>query len=156
MSKINYKALIVSIIIPLATGGLSAVITHGEMQIYTDLTQPSLAPPAWVFPVVWSILFILMGISSYLIYMKTKNISSGCLKLYAVQLAVNFFWTILFFNFHAYLMAFIWILLLIFLIIKMIVCFSKISHTAAYLQIPYLIWSLFAAYLNIAIYLLNK
>ena len=156
MSKINYKALIVSIIIPLATGGLSAVITHGEMQTYTNLTQPALAPPAWVFPVVWSILFILMGISSYLIYMKTKNISSGCLKLYAVQLAVNFLWTVVFFALGAHLSAFWLIVLLWLLIVVCMLMFYHISQKAGRLMIPYALWVSFAAYLNLGVYLLNR
>ena len=156
MSKINWKALVISIIIPLAVGGLSAIITQNQMQKYGDLVQPPLAPPAWLFPIVWTALFILMGISSYLIYMKTDDILSPCLKLYAAQLVVNFFWTILFFNFHAYLMSFIWIILLIFLIAKMISCFAKVSKSAAYIQMPYITWTCFAAYLNIAIYFLNK
>lgn len=156
MSKINWKALVISIIIPLAVGGLSAIITQNQMQKYGDLVQPPLAPPAWLFPIVWTALFILMGISSYLIYMKTDDILSPCLKLYAAQLVVNFFWTILFFNFHAYLISFIWIILLIFLIAKMISCFAKASKPAAYIQIPYIVWTCFAAYLNIAIYFLNK
>ena len=89
MSKINWKALVISIIIPLAVGGLSAIITQNQMQKYGDLVQPPLAPPAWLFPTVWTALFILMGISSYLIYMKTDDILSPCLKLYAAQLVVN-------------------------------------------------------------------
>lgn len=156
MSKINWKALIASIIIPLAIGGLSAIITQNEMQKYGELVQPPLAPPSWLFPIVWTILFILMGISSYIVYSKTENILTPCLKLYAIQLVVNFFWTILFFNFRAYLISFIWIVLLIFLILKMIFCFAKISKPSAYIQLPYLIWTCFAAYLNIAIYFLNK
>lgn len=156
MSKINLKALITSIVIPLAVGGLSAIITQNEMQKYGELVQPPLAPPSWLFPIVWTVLFVLMGISSYIIYTRSDSIVSPCLKLYAIQLAVNFFWTILFFNFHAYLISFIWILLLIFLIAKMIFCFVETSKFAAYLQLPYLAWTCFAAYLNIAIYFLNK
>lgn len=152
------KPYIISILIALAVGGLSAFLTKNSMAEYKNINQPPLAPPMILFPIVWSILFILMGISSAIIYTKRdvnhQEAVSG-LIIYVLQLIVNFFWSIIFFNMRAYLFAFIWLLLLLILIIMMIVQFRKISPAAAYLQIPYLLWVTFAGYLNFMIYLLN-
>lgn len=152
----NKKALIISILIPLGIGGLAALLTTGNMDIYEKLEQPPLAPPSWLFPVIWTILYTLMGISSYLVWKSDSLLRKSALKIYAAQLAVNFFWTIIFFNLKGYLFAFIWLLLLLVLIWFMILSFGRINKTAANLQIPYLLWTLFAGYLNLGIYLLNK
>ena len=151
----NLKKLIISIFIPLAVGGLSALLTKNGMDAYKLLEKPMLAPPSIVFPIVWSILFILMGISAYLIY-NSNSTDDKALTLYGAQLIFNFFWTIIFFSLKLRLLAFIWLIILIILVILMIKEFYKINKTSAYLQIPYLIWLLFAAYLNIAIYILNR
>ena len=154
----KYKPYIISIAIALAVGGLSALLTKDYMSVYDTINRPALAPPMWVFPVVWGILFVLMGISSAMIYQtgRTKNVFvSEAIKTYALQLIVNFFWSIIFFNLEAFLLAFFWIVILWYLIIKMINEFYRISPVAAYLQIPYLLWVSFAAYLNFAIFLLN-
>ena len=148
---------IISIAIALAVGGLSAFLTRGNMDIYQSITQPPLAPPAILFPIVWTILYILMGISSAIIYThRKKSDVSGALKIYAFQLIVNFFWSIIFFNMQAYLFAFVWLVILWLLIVLMIQAFRKISPIAAYLQIPYLLWVTFAGYLNFMIYFLNR
>lgn len=152
----NYKALIISILIPLTVGGLSALLTRNNMDVYGALDQPPLAPPGWVFPVVWTILYTLMGISSYLIYTSDSLYKKSALKAYAAQLIVNFLWTIIFFNLQAYFFAFLWLILLLVLIVLMIAGFSRINKTAAYLQIPYLLWVMFAGYLNFGIYMLNR
>lgn len=152
------KPYVISILIALLVGGLSAFLTRNNMEVYKNINQPPLAPPMILFPIVWSILFILMGISSAMIYVKrdvnTREAGSG-LIIYGLQLIVNFLWSIIFFNMQAYLFAFIWLLLLWVLIIMMIVQFHKISPAAAYLQIPYIIWVTFAGYLNFMIYWLN-
>jgi len=152
----NLKALVISILIPLSVGALSAFLTKNSMSTYEKLIQPPLSPPGWLFPIVWTILFILMGISSYMIYISDSPYKKSALQIYAIQLAVNFFWTIIFFNMERYLFAFIWLLLLLVLIFFMIISFSRINKTAAYLQIPYLLWVAFAGYLNLGIYLLNR
>ena len=152
----NKKALIVSILIPLGVGALSGFLARNSMDVYEKLVQPPLSPPSWVFPVVWTILYILMGISAYLVYTTDSLYRKSSLKIYAAQLVVNFFWSILFFNLEMYLFAFLWLLLLLVLILFMIFSFSRVSKTAAYLQIPYLLWVMFAGYLNLGIYLLNK
>lgn len=153
------KPYIISILIALAVGGLAAWLTRNSMDIYSSINQPALAPPGWLFPIVWGILYVLMGISSGLIY-TNESVSpeekSIALKIYGFQLIVNFFWSLIFFNLRNYLFAFFWILLLWVLIIFMIIRFVRIKPIAGWLQIPYLLWVTFAAYLNFMIYLLNK
>ena len=150
--KINYKKLIISIIIPLGLGFLVGLLSNSGSN-YKDLIQPVFAPPSWVFPVVWTILYILMGISDYLV--KEELNTNKSLNIYKYQLGVNLLWSFIFFNFKWYLFAFIWIILLIILVIKMIKEFININKTSGYLQIPYLIWLIFAAILNLSIYILN-
>ncbi|MBQ9992625.1 MAG: tryptophan-rich sensory protein [Firmicutes bacterium] len=150
--------LFINIFIPLATGGLSALLTKDSMQAFSSLNQPPLSPPGWLFPVVWSILYVLMGIAAYLV---TKSKASQAQKnralwVYSIQLIFNFFWTIIFFNLQQYLLAFFWLTALILLIILTIKSFGSINKKAAYLMIPYLLWCCFAAYLNFGIFLLNK
>ena len=152
----NMKALAVSILISVGVGALSALFTRNSMDVYEKVIQPPLSPPSWIFPVVWTILFVLMGISAYLIYRSDSFYRNSALRIYATQLVVNFFWSIIFFNFEMYLFAFLWLLLLLVMIILMIMSFYKINKAAAYLQIPYLLWVTFAGYLNLGIYLLNK
>ncbi len=153
---IKLKPLIVSILIPLAVGGLAALLTMGQMDIYQTLTRPPLSPPSILFPIVWGILYLLMGISSYFIYISNSHIKKSALTLYAVQLVVNFIWPILFFNVQNYLFSFIWLVLLWILVLFMVILFYKIKPLAGVLQIPYLVWITFAGYLNLAIYLLNR
>ena len=155
--KINWKTLIWCIVIPLAVGGLSALITMDSMAAFDAVTKPPLSPPGWLFPVVWTILFVLMGIASYIVYTSDSSPKqiSNALTVYAVQLAVNFFWSIIFFNLEAYLFAFLWLILLWVLIFATIVLFWRINRVAGILLLPYILWVTFAGYLNFAIYLLN-
>lgn len=153
--KIKSKsALIISILIPIAVGTLSSFFS-GSMSLYSKINKPTLSPPGFIFPVVWVILYILMGISSNFIYESDNPDKLKALKTYALQLFFNFWWSIIFFRFSLYLVAFLWLLVLIFLISVMIYQFYKINRLSSYLQIPYLLWCLFAAYLNFMIYRLN-
>ncbi len=153
--KIQIKSeLVIAILIPLAVGTLSALFS-GNMTAYAGLKQPPLSPPGVLFPIVWTILYILMGLSSYIIYRSEDPRKQNALSVYALQLFFNFFWSILFFRFSWYLFAFFWLIALIVLIVIMIKRFYQIEPIAAYLQIPYLLWCLFAAYLNIMVYILN-
>lgn len=154
--KIKFKPLIISILIALAVGGLSGFISMGSMDTYENLQRPALSPPSWVFPVVWTILFILMGIASYIVYMSNSDIKGKALKVYAIQLAVNFIWPLIFFNGQKYFLAFVWLLFLIVLIVETILLFKEVNKKAAILLIPYFLWTIFAGYLNISIYLLNR
>lgn len=153
------KPYIISVVIALAVGGLSAAVTSGSMDVYSQIKQPPLSPPSILFPIVWTILFALMGISAALVWhfrLSKPDDVRNALIVYGVNLAVNFIWSLIFFNMQAYLFAFIWILLLLAVIVAMIVLFKRVSPLAAYLQIPYLLWVTFAAYLNLAIYILNR
>lgn len=147
------KELIVAILIPVILGFIFSMFTNSST-VYKELIKPKLSPPGYFFPIVWTILYILMGISSYLIYEK-EGIDNKRIKLYGIQLFVNLFWTIIFFNFRLYLLSFLWLVFLIILVIMMIKEFLNIDKKAAYLQIPYLIWILFASYLNFSIFILN-
>lgn len=149
------KVFVIAILIPLAVGALSAFLTKDSMDIYGRINTPPLAPPSWVFPVVWTVLFILMGVSSAIIYLSDSKIKYDALKIYAVSLALNFCWSLIFFNLGAYLFAFVWLVILWVFILLTILEYAKINKTAAYLQIPYLLWVTFAGYLTFAIYLLN-
>ena len=156
--KKEIKTYAISIAAALATGGLSALFTAGNMDIYSAITKPALAPPSALFPIVWTLLYILMGVSSAMIYLQRSEnpqAARNSLIAYAASLFLNFFWSIIFFNMQAFLFAFIWILLLWASILVTILQYRKISPLAAALQVPYLLWVTFAAYLNLAIYLLN-
>ena len=153
----NIKALIVCVAIPLLVGVIAGFISSDSMEKFQQLIKPPLSPPGFIFPIMWSILYILMGIASYLVLTSNKpdyQITSA-LKFYGIQLFFNFFWSIIFFNFELYLFAFIWLIILLLLIIVTAYKFYDISKIAGYLLIPYILWVAFAGYLNIAIYLLN-
>ncbi len=154
--KINVKQLIIAIVIPLLTGGLSALLAGG-MDAFKALDKPPLSPPGWLFPVAWTILYTLMGIASYLVYTSSadKNKIRSAITCYGVQLFFNFCWSIIFFRWEAYLFALIWLIALWVLILCTIIKFSNISKTAAYLLIPYILWVTFAIYLNAGIWWLN-
>jgi len=154
----KYKSYIVSVLIALAVGGLSALLTKDNMDIYSEINMPSFAPPSIVFAIVWPVLYVLMGISSGGVYdalKKDRERRANLLTTYAVNLGMNFLWSIVFFNFRAFLFAFIWLVLLAGVIFVMIRQFSAVKKWLGYLQIPYLLWVVFAGILNFAIYLMN-
>lgn len=155
--RIDWKKLLICIAIPLAVGGLSALFTAGNMKLFEEINKPPLSPPGWLFPVVWTILYVLMGIALYLVVMtKTRENKTPAIISFGVQLFFNFFWSIIFFNAQAYLFAFIWLILLWVAIVVNIYFFNKINSTSAKLLIPYLVWVTFAGYLNLGIYILNR
>lgn len=146
------KPYVYFIVLSLGVGALAAFFTRNNMDIYDDIISPPLSPPMWVFPVVWNILYVLMGISAAMVYKQHKE----QLGVFYTQLAVNFFWSIIFFNLRMFLLSSIWLVWLIVLIVSMIRNFRAVDIRAAYLQVPYLLWCLFALYLNIGIYVLNR
>ena len=150
------KQLVISILIPLGIGIISSLLSFGGMSEFDLLKKPFLAPPGFIFPIVWTILYILMGYSSYLIYNDNNLPSDCCLKIYAINLFVNFLWSPIFFGLGLRLFSLIWIIVLDLVVAYMILCFYKVNKKAAYIQIPYLIWCLFATYLNLFFYLLNR
>lgn len=155
--KQNRRQLLICIAIPLAVGGLSAWLTRGSMDTFAALDKPPLSPPGWLFPVVWTILFVLMGLASYLVLKsgKPQQKVNRALRLYGIQLGVNFFWSVFFFNLSLYLFSFIWLILLWILILVTTIRFRRLSQPAGMLMLPYLLWVAFAGYLNLGIYLLN-
>ena len=155
--KIQWKKLLVCIALPLIIGGISGFITMGAMEDFEALSKPPLSPPGWLFPVVWGILYTLMGIASYLVITSggpAQQINSA-IAVYAIQLIFNFFWSIFFFNFGFYYFSFAWLIALWLLIIVTLILFSRLSNAAGYLIIPYLLWVSFAAYLNLGVAILN-
>ena len=155
------KALLyaVAAAIPLTVGGLSALLTAKNTDIYSELNTPPGSPPSVMFPIVWTALYILMGISSALVCQKgrmDKNSADAGLGFYALSLAFNFVWSILFFNMRAFVFSFIWLCGLLLLIVLTMLKYKKVSEKAAYLQIPYLIWVMYAGYLNLGICILNR
>lgn len=153
------KPYIISILISVGTGLLSAFFTRDNMNLYEEISTPALSPPAILFPIVWTILYVLMGVSAAIVY---NSVSVGsdkrakALFTYGLSLVVNFFWSIIFFNMRMYFFAFIWLILLWVLVLKTILEYSEINKGAAYLQIPYLLWVTFAGYLTFSIFLLNR
>lgn len=143
-----------TILIPVAVGLIIGLITSNAIE-YNTLIKPALAPPSILFPIVWTILYILMGVSYGIL--ETNNLLTTEIKfIYYTQLFVNAMWSILFFVFEWRLFAFIWLLLLILLVIIMIIKFYNQNKIAGLLQIPYLLWLIFAGYLNLSIYILNR
>ncbi len=143
--------------VALAVGGLSALLTQGEMEAFSALRQPPLSPPEWVFPVAWTILYLLMGIGMGLVWRMSEGEGRRrAVVLWSAQLLVNFVWPILFFVWEMRLLAFFWLLLLLVLVGKMVSEFEKHSPLAAKLQIPYILWLIFAGYLNLGVYFLNR
>ena len=151
LTNIKPKPLFISLLISLGTGAISALLTPNVSEQYQTLYQPPLAPPGWLFPIVWTILFILMGVAAYLVYMSDSPDKDTALRLYLIQLVVNVGWSVIFFRLNAYLLAFTWLLLLFFLVYLTTKEFYKINKTAGYLLIPYLLWIIYAGYINLAI-----
>lgn len=154
----NLKEFLKTIAMPLIVGGFSGLLNREAIQAFSDLKQPPLSPPAILFPVVWTLLYLFMGISFYLI--KTsgarRSACSDAQAVYFYQLTVNFLWPVFFFSFGWHLFSFFILLLLWGLVYKMIRCFYKVSAWAALLNLPYLLWLTFAAYLNFGVWLLNR
>ena len=154
----KYKTYIISSLIALFVGIASALLTMKNMDI-SFLKQPPLSPPSFLFPTVWTVLYVLMGISAAKIFERRRDFPDevrNSLSTYASSLAVNFTWSIIFFNFGAFFIAFVWIILLEFLIVKTITQYYRIDKSAALLQIPYAVWVLFAGYLTLGIVFLNN
>lgn len=152
------KALpfIIGILIPLALGGLSALLTMNDMKAYGDIPQPPLSPPAIVFPIAWSILYALMGIASALVWRERRSDDrQNGLVYYGLQLILNFFWPLVFFSAKEYWFAFAWLLALIAAVVATAFFFKRVSKAAFWLLVPYIAWLVFAAYLNAGVAVLN-
>ena len=155
--KSDKNRLIIGLAIPLVVGGAAGLLTMNSMEAFEALNQPPLSPPGWLFPVVWTVLYVLMGIASYLVSVSDAphEEKARALWTYGIQLAFNFLWPIAFFNLKWYLFAFLWLVILWILILITALRFGRIRKPAGYLLVPYLLWVAFAGYLNLGIYLLN-
>lgn len=152
--KINIKKLLFYIVITLLIGSLPSIFVI-KNNVYETLNKPPLSPPGILFPIVWTILFILMGVSIYRVMMSNSDKKKEGRLIYFIQLIVNALWTPIFFGLNEYFLAFLWILMLIVLVITMLIVFFKIDKISSYINIPYLIWLLFACYLNFGVFALN-
>ena len=155
--KRKYLRLAACVALPLILGGISALAVKGGMEEYAMLKQPPLSPPGWLFPVAWSLLYVLMGAASYLVLSSAAPLYERrrALKLYAVQLVVNVLWPPIFFGLGLYLAALLWLALLWVLVLITAMRFRRVSRPAACLLAPYIVWLTFAAYLNFGVWLLN-
>lgn len=153
--KFRYKKLLFYIITTILIGTIPSIFVFKSMNVYNSLNRPPLSPPPIVFPIAWTILYILMGISIYIIMQSKRKLKKNARLIYYIQLVTNALWAPIFFGFKEYFLAFLWILMLIVFVITMIFTFYKISKKAAYIQIPYLLWLLFASYLNFGVFVLN-
>ncbi len=152
------KKLAVCLLVPLIVGGVAAALSMSGMKAFDALEKPALTPPGWVFPVVWTALYLMMGLASYLVSESgaPADAVSAALTVYACQLCVNFFWSMLFFHFELYLFSFFWLVALWFMVLATFAIFRKLDKTAGLLILPYLLWVTFAGYLNLGVYLLNR
>lgn len=154
----NTKNLLGCLALPLAVGGLAALLTYQGMASFATLNQPPLSPPGWLFPFVWTALYLAMGWASCRVLGSGKPQAErkGALTLYGLQLLANFLWPVLFFGLHWYLVSFFWLILLWVLVFKTMLAFARLNSLAGDLLFPYLLWTTFAGYLNFGVYVLNK
>lgn len=147
-----------TLFIPPIIGMISAAISARGMAAYGNMEKPPLSPPAWVFSVAWTILYLMMGLASYFVLVSeaSQKIKNTSFLLYGIQLVMNFFWSIIFFRWEMYLGAFIWLILMWILVIICAIRFYRSSKVAGYLLIPYVMWLTFAAYLNLGAVILSK
>ena len=155
--KRNGKTLLLCLALPLAVGLLASLLTLGGMRDYGEMLRPPLSPPGWVFPVAWTVLYLLMGLASWLVTgaAATEDMKQMALSLYAVSLAANFLWPLLFFGLGRYFLALLWLLVLLLLVVLTWRQFRRLDRRAGALLVPYILWLCFAAYLNLGAAILN-
>lgn len=156
--KVDLGLLLKNLAIPLAVGIVAGLLTRSSTEEFmSTVNKPVFMPPSRLFPVAWTILYVLMGIAAYLIETTPYNAAKkkSALTTYYASLFFNFCWPFIFFSFGLYLIAFLWLLVLLLLVITYTLKYFKINKTAAYLNIPYILWLAFAGVLNLAVYILN-
>lgn len=151
----KYKSILLNLAATLALAGLGVLLSGDYSSLYTRLDKPPLAPPGWLFPVAWSILYILMGVAAGLVGRTDRPGRMGALRLYYIQLVVNILWPVIFFRFELLSVALVWLALLVVLVLLTWRRFRGLSSVAGWLLVPYLAWCLFALYLNAGIVMLN-
>lgn len=154
----NFKAYAFFVLSALGVGGLSALLTAGTMDVYKEVATPPLSPPSVLFPIVWTVLYVLMGVCAAWVYLASapEGKKRRALAVYAISLGFNFLWSIFFFRLRWFLFSFFWLLGLLFLVLRTVADYRDVSPRAAYLQIPYALWVTFAGYLNFGIWFLNR
>ena len=154
----KFKTYALFLLSALGVGGLSALLTAGSMDIYKEVATPPLSPPSILFPIVWTVLYVLMGISAAWVYLTPapRREKRRAFVTYGISLFFNFFWSIFFFKLRLFLFSFFWLLALLFFVLKTVADYRDVSPRAAYLQIPYALWVTFAGYLNFGIWFLNR
>lgn len=147
----------IALLLPLAVGAVSALITRDNMELYQGIEKPPFSPPSIVFPIAWTILYLMMGAASYLASTTNKKDSGIFIAnvWYLLQLVMNFFWSLIFFGLEYYLLAFIWLVFMYAAVVLCTIHYFKINKWAGLMMVPYNIWMAFAAYLNLAIIILN-
>jgi tryptophan-rich sensory protein len=157
LKRKNWKVYVFWIGLSLGVGMLSGLLSRPGMEGFQEtVAQPPLSPPAILSPIVWTLLYTLMGISAARIWLsEPSELRSRSINLFIAQLVVNFFWSLIFFDARSFPLAFLWLLLLWGLVAWMIITFRKIDSRAALLQVPYLLWLTFAAYLSAGVWVLN-
>lgn len=153
--KVQFKELIISLCIVFIVAIMSAILIKDYTGVYNSLVLPKYAVDKSVFGVVWPILYLLMGVSLYFILISNNENKVNAINIFIIQLLFNFFWPILFFVFELYLFSVFWLIILVLLLMITIYKFMLINKFSGLLLVPYLIWSLFALYLNYNIYILN-
>lgn len=155
--KIDLKKLIKNLAIPLAVGLIAGFLTRGGVEEFNKTAdKPFFMPPAIIFPIAWTVLYVLMGIATYFIELSPQRENKAyAMKLYYIQLGFNFLWSFIFFSWGSYLLALLWLIAMLILIVITTLEFYKIEPKAAYFMVPYVIWVAFAGVLNFSVYLLN-
>lgn len=157
MNRYRLGTLLCALTIPLLVGLIAAAISSRAMAAYGSMNKPPLSPPSWVFSLAWTILYLMMGLASYFVVTSDAGISAtrSALTFYAIQLGMNFFWTLLFFNWKMYLVAFLWLVLMWVFVLICTYKFFAVAAVSGVLMVPYIIWLIFAGYLNFGAFLLN-
>ncbi|MBR5089859.1 MAG: tryptophan-rich sensory protein [Ruminiclostridium sp.] len=156
MNKVKITDLLIFVLSAELVGALSGLISGGSFgTYYASLAKPPLAPPGWLFPVMWGVLYAVMGISAYMIYASEDIAKKKALDLYWVQLAANALWSPVFFGMKSFVGAVVVVAVMLVLIVWMLAVFRKINFCAAIINLPYLLWTLFAAYLSAGFLILN-
>lgn len=151
---IHLRKLISSLALTLGTGFLTGFLTGNQSETYQNLVRPPLSPPGWVFGVVWSVLYLLMGIALYLVR-TTQGDRKRAIGAFSIQLFLNFCWPILFFGLRLYCFSAIWLGILLVAVVITTILFFRVKPLAGWLLVPYLLWCIFALYLNIGTCILN-
>ena len=153
---ISWGALLFFLLFPLLVGLVAGLLIRDQLPLYQAINKPPFSPPSALFPIVWTILYLLMGYSAYLVFQSQSAGRQAALSVFFLQLLCNFFWPLIFFNLQAHLTAFLWLVTLFLLVLYQSILFYEISAKAALLMSPYLLWLLFAGYLNFGVFLLNR